>query len=262
MARVAKKTEKTKKAKKTSPRLGAQPKVSTAELHSMAEHLRLFQHISDTSDRVWRELREDNGFKDALNALDEDADPKPLMNYLRSGQPIPSGHAHRIADLFDPEVKLAKVIAKVSFRKKGPRKKEKQQNQIHAAVRLLRRGDPNKPMPPGAWDQVAAHFKLSRKAVETAYNKQAAEIEEQKARLLKEGDGTHENEHPLIAAAKKISRKRLLSGAPESEELDEFTRILDEFTKAAGLPPRKSNVEAYKEFAEKMRAANIFMGDD
>jgi hypothetical protein len=262
MARVAKKAEKTKKSKKTSPRLGAQPKVSKADLDSMAERLRRFQHISDTLDRVRREQGEDNGYQDALDALDEDADPKPLINYLRSGQPIPTGHAHRIADLFDPEAKHAKVIAKVSFRKKGPRKKEKQQSQIYAAVGRLRGGDPNKPMPPGAWDQVAAHFKLSRKAVETAYNKQAAEIEERKAQLLKKGDGTYENEHRLIAAVMKISRRILLSDTLEIEELDELARVAEEFNKAAGCLPRKSNAEAHKEFKEKMRAAGICIGDD
>ena len=185
MAKKTKKAEKAENAKKaenTGRQYFYQSEMTKERIaYLMAEEAK-WKKREEEREREIQELKQRYDFLDAMNALRYHADPKPLMWHLRNGQPVPPEHAEQIAALFDPHSTITNVVAKVSFRKKGHPKKAKQQREIYNAVMYLRGNDWDKPMPPGAWDVVAAHFKLSRKTVETAYQSERAEVEEYRAR--------------------------------------------------------------------------------
>jgi hypothetical protein len=133
-------------------------------------------------EREQEELRSRYSFAEAMLALQNDADPEPLIWHLRSGKPIPPEHAEQLSYLFDPKPDRLRVIATVQFRQKGMQERAAQRRAIYNAVVAARGGDRNAKMPVGAWDKIAARFGLTRKAVETAFEKARAEQDEYDAR--------------------------------------------------------------------------------
>lgn len=104
--------------------------------------------------------------EDAADLIHEECDASGLISFLLSDQPITREDREDMAALLSGGWCGIKVV--IQRAKKGMPDRRRQRLRIYNLVNRIKHRNGGK-MPPGAWDQVAKHFGLSRKAVESAY---------------------------------------------------------------------------------------------
>jgi hypothetical protein len=120
--------------------------------------------------------------EDAAAMIHDYRDPSALIEFLLGDEPISREDREDLAALFGHGGGWHGVKVVLKGDRRGNPEKRWQRARIHRAVTHIKRSNGGT-MPDGAWDKVAEHFGLSRKAVESAYELKAEEDAESFAKL-------------------------------------------------------------------------------